>query len=903
MHHATFSTRCLVIGLFFGSAFIAAAQSSKPGDNSATNQKATAQSSAFVPSSLISVHKLEQQIASSRARGLKEWNYSDAHLYWLRQRAYPNDTVNWKAYSAAFAHRAAMPFAKFRLAAPFNLNAVASPRWEFVGPHNLSVPYEQYFGQSAISGRVNGVAFDPLEDGVIYIATAGGGVWKWAKSKDSTWKWTPLSDNWKSLKTGGLTVSLDPAHKDVWVYAGTGDFDGGRSEYAYGIERSKNGGNDWTLIASAELKGFSIRRILIDPDSPNIVTVAAGRNASSTPDNPIPGKLFRSDDGGDSWHEILTSTIKGASPADWEDLKCGILDQQKKRWCYAVGASSNGGEVLRTQDQGKHWEKIRPPLSPGLQESLAIAPSQTQPETVYLLSGSDELILKSDDHGGQWQSITRAFPSCLNNQSDYNWSQNYYDFYIETSYNPQTHQDIIYVGLIDVAASLDGGNTWKSVGKTFQPDAIIHNDQHAMVVNPKNPNELLVGNDGGVYGVTFDPAVFAANPAAYPWSFRTDLNTDLGLTQFYRMATAPASQSILLGGAQDNGSTSTGDLKNWKDVGGGDGGFSAISTIDPATQFATSQYLSIFKTTDLWAHWDGNDVSCDTNPTDCEITYTETIGNQSVPWGGDPVSFVAPIALDPNHQNLLYAGTNYLWRRDGANWSKHLGDQLLAVRGNSTDPPQYWDTISVIGIAPSDSNRIYTGSQNGEIWMSTSAGAAGSWKRINTKSSGLPGFAVTDIVIHPANPDTILITYSGTAAKNGQPHPGHVWKCTKTSLAQLHCDNVSGSPADGLPNIPANTLVIDPRSPDSIYYVGTDVGVFVSKNGGTTWADFGNVLGLPNIQVNHLLFQQQTLLAATFGRGIWRINLAVSSAPTFPEMLIQRKVALPSSHKPNATKN
>ncbi|HSY98377.1 MAG TPA: hypothetical protein VK788_02690 [Terriglobales bacterium] len=170
---------------------------------------------------------------------------------------------------------------------------------------------------------------------------------------------------------------------------------------------------------------------------------------------------------------------------------------------------------------------------------------------------------------------------------------------------------------------------------------------------------------------------------------------------------------------------------------------------------------------------------------------------------------------------------------------------------------------------------------------------------VEEKYKGVPtGQSVT---VHPTNPDTILITFSGTAGKT-TAHPGHVWKCSNMSSATPHCSNISGTALGRLPNIPTNTLVIDAKSPDMVYYVGTDVGIFVTKNSGITWADFGNSLGLPNVQVNHLVLQEkaQYLFAATFGRGIWRIKLPNQSSPAFREMLIQPRVAVQRSQKLNA---
>jgi hypothetical protein len=824
---------------------------------------------------------LEQQIESERVKGRKEWNYEDAYLFWMRQRAYPNDTVDWTAYATAFLRQALMP--KARLKVPPGFAQIAPPRWEFVGPQNLPVPYRLYYGQGSTSGRVNGVAFDPSQDGVIYIASAGGGLWKWKKTDDGGGVWTAFSDGWKNLRTS--SVAIDPTRPER-MFVGTGDFDGGKSVYGYGVQRSLDGGQHWTIVAARELDGLSARRILVDADNPDIITIASGRN----PSKDKPGKLLRSENGGDTWQEVAPPTIEGSGPADWQDLKCGIKNRDGIRWCYAAGAS-NGGEVVRTSDHGKHWEKIRPPIGSGYQQSLAVATSRTDADTVYLLSGSDEVILKSNSHGDTWANITNSFPAALQDMPDYNWRQSNYDFFIETSTNPVSNQEIIYVGLVDIVASLDGGKSWVSVGRTYQADALTHNDQHCFAVNPRDPNQALLGNDGGVYGLTFDPATTS-------WNFRTDLSKDLGLTQFYKVAIHPTDPSFLVGGAQDNASpASTGDLKNWRNVGGGDGGFTAISASVPDTQYATTQGMEIYRTKTSWSDWDP-----DSN--DCCITYSETIGDQQIPWGGDPTSFIAPIILDPTHQNLLYAGTNYLWRWDENNpgWAKHLGDQILAEPGDPKVPQNEWDTIATIAVAPSDSNRIYTASQTGLLWLSTAAGEKGSWKRIDSTGSGLPTFWMTDVAVHPTNPDTVLIALSGTAGKTGK-HPGHVWRCIKMSSDRPQCRNISGTLVGGLPNIPANSVIIDPGSPDSIYYVGTDIGVFVTKDGGVTWGDAGQSLGLPNVQVNHLVFQPKGgyLFAATFGRGIWRLKLPSQFNPTFLQ-LVMREPSISATIKKTNTK-
>ena len=826
-----------------------------------------------------------QHVASSAvAENVKHremWGYKDAYLFWLRQRSYPNDTIDWGAYVRAFAQQALMFKAKIRPApASPGSPPVPPPRWEFLGPSYLPVPYRQYYGEGFTSGRVNGVAFDPTDGKTIYLAAAGGGLWK---TTDKGQTWAPLSDGdvWDNTKVS--SVAIDPKSSQT-VYVGTGDFDGGVGVYGFGIMKSINGGKDWTNVARQELKGFSVRRILLDPDDSQVITVAAGHNPT------LPGKLLRSEDGGRNWKAIQMASIAGAADADWEDVKCGAKGTGGARSCYAVGAS-DGGQVLRTPDKGLTWVKLHPPLSPAYQGSLAIAASPINPGTVYLLSGADRAVLKSTNDGDSWTEITNNLPTGNEVKLNYNWSQSEYDFFIESSKRSDTGPDVLYVGLVDVVASSDGGSTWTSVGHTYDESAAVtHNDQHCLAVNPTNPNEVLLGNDGGVYAITYDASQDS-------WTFNASINAQLGLTQFYSIAADPTSSKIVLGGAQDNATPiALGNFSKWSNVGSGDGGYVAVNPSQPDIQYATSQYLTIYETKQGWRDWDSNNL--DKN----DISDSNVVNGQSVQWSGDPVSFIAPVTLDPQKPNVLYAGTNYLWRRDEAagtgKWEPHLGSQMLAEKSADSVPNNQRDALTVIAVAPSDSNTIYTGSQTGQLWTSNDGGKK--WRKVSSVLSGLPRFWITSIAVHPSNPGTIIVGLSGTSGSVSE-HPGHLWKCSSVSL-RFACKNLTGVGAGMLPNIPVNRAVIDPTSPDKLYYVATDIGVFVSKDGGSTWGDATKPLGLPNVQVNDLKLVPGTdyLLAATFGRGAWRIKGlgAASLQPRLPRPA-SNKAGVSASMKPH----
>ena len=143
-------------------------------------------------------------------------------------------------------------------------------------------------------------------------------------------------------------------------------------------------------------------------------------------------------------------------------------------------------------------------------------------------------------------------------------------------------------------------------------------------------------------------------------------------------------------------------------------------------------------------------------------------------------------------------------------------------------------------------------------------------KRIDGGGTVIPKYSITSIAAHPSDSATILVGLSGT----GDPitgHPGHLWKCTSVP-DHISCKNVAGTGTGKLPNVPVNAAIIDPNEPDKVYYVATDLGVFMTKDGGVSWGDATKPFGLPQVQVNDLQLLEGSLFAGTFGRGVWRID-------------------------------
>lgn len=774
---------------------------------------------------LHSVSALREYIAD-----LKKWGhehntkvktgYLEALLFRMERLAFPNDRVDWPAYKRGYAQRALLPAADFgpaRRSGSFGATAL-SQRWEYLGPNNLGVPYQQYYGQGVLSGRVNGLAYDPNISSTYWVASAGGGVWK---STNNGQSWSFLSQSWPSLETSCIAIS--PIDGNT-AYVGTGDFPG-FGTLSFGVMKTTDGGKTWTNLGQQQFGNTPVSDLIIDPENPQIIVAATGRGLTG------PGQVWRSTNGGQTW------TVAISARADWSGLTVGALGTGGARYYWAIGQGVAGGELWRSADRGVTWTRItNSGLGAGIQSGLDIAASRLNANTVYIMSGLDRKFRKTTDAGANWTDISTGFPNDDKTGDNYNWSQEWYDWHITTSTNGTN--DVLYVGLIDLVMSPDGGTTWKSAGGTYGQNALTHNDQHAVAVNPKNPNEILVGNDGGVFRMTYAPSTDTV-------VFATNLNGGLGITQFYKADYDPADPTRMLGGTQDNATpVALGDLTRWRNVCGGDGAGCAINPKAPGVQYASAQFQSICRTGNSWT-------------TFTDITPTPTTQN-GPPWGNDNLPFIGRLTLDPNQPHLMYAGTNYLWRWNDTtqNWTPRLGNQVLASGTTGT--------VEAIAVAPSDSNIIYTGASTGEIYVTTNAGTT--WTRINQAPTNLPLRSIESIAVHPTNPRQILVGLNGT----GVPH---VWRCADTSAATPVWTNISGTGATGLPDTPVNAVVIDPASPNTRYYVGSDLGVFRSTNAGGAWENATAPLNLPNVRVMDLkVAGTGYLMAATYGRGIWRID-------------------------------
>lgn len=738
----------------------------------------------------------------ARERGDKLGNGFYRALEWfLITRSDSNGNWDPRWMYEATLHRDQMPPATW----PKVKGSLApSGTFRYVGPKNLDIPYTTYYGKRPLSGRKSGIAYAPSDPSIIYTTSAGGGVWK---SINGGASWTGLSDTWIGLNAE--CVAIDPTEPNT-VYVGTGDYEG-FPILTFGIMKTSNGGANWTNIGQPNFGNSVVSKIVILPNSPNTLVVSTGRGGGGQ----SAGDIWRSTDGGASW------TATNAPAANWEEVVLGASDEQGNRTLWAVGTHGSvaGGYLAKSTDGGATWTTVTPPYTGGTPSAVDIACSKIDPNTLYYLSTANNTIYKSTNAGVTWSNITGDFPTGSNN---YNWSQKSYDYYIDCSTNGAA--DAVFVGLITVAYSPNGGASWIDIGRTFGPSPInTHNDQHCFAAHPTNPAEFIIGNDGGVH--KFVMSNF--NTGAGTW---TGLNADIFDCQFYEMIPHPFNDNVVLGGTQDNASPAArGDLNNWDNLWAGDGAWPAFNLNSPDTHYTQSYNLSVYR-------YDG---LTDYSPSQISVT------------GGG--AFIAPLIAAGNGSEIFGANTR-LQYYSGSGSSFSAGTQVLAGGG--------YPYVLELAKAPSNMNVIYTGSNDGQVWRTPDKGAT--FTRVD---AGLDDRTIGAISVSWTNPDDVLVGFSGGG------NFGHVWRCTNTIAGTPVWTNVSGSGATGLPTSGVQAIARDPFHSNT-WYVGTDIGAFMTTDAGATWARM-NALGLPNTQVTglHVNGTKTYLYASTFGRGIWRIPL------------------------------
>jgi len=736
-------------------------------------------------------------------------------------------------------------------------------------------------------GRVVAVAGDPVDPGVYYFGACAGGVWK---STDGGTYWENVSDGFfRTAAVGAVAVAASDPNV---VYAGMGESCiRGNVAHGDGVYRSTDGGLTWQHVSGNQFNGVAVSDVVVDPANANhlYISTVRGRGGIRRTTHPFSVNfgVWESKDGGAHW------VLRKGTPDELHGATDLVADPQnfKVLWTSFWGAG-----MFRSTDGGLTWASASGNLPAaqllpgGTRFSLGIShPAGAATATVY--TGFDYFdptgayhkarIYKTTDDGVTWTAT--ATGSGTDSIVDYCGTQCFYDnevkpdptnpsvVYVEGSYgyNNSPQSGGIY-------RSKDGGQTWQNLGYDLHPDF------HAIAFEPDNTQHVVIGNDGGVWqsyagggrNAAGDPLSAAdwenLNGSVNPTTAQLIHSTGLRIGQLTSIATVPNVPGQYWAGTQDNGTQRKSTVNaRWFDQASGDGGQVIVdqttkNTLNPnlpAYVFGTYFGISPYR-------YDPSSVG----------TF---FGNQTIDGGidlTDRAEFYVPWVQNRGDVNQMFLGTYRLYRTDnaetasagGVTWSPISGDLTTGCTGAAPNGARGC-LISAIGVADGGDG-VYVGTDDGVVSISPNAVTSDtpSWHQVG--GGALPALPVSQFAVDKSNWRIAYVAYSGFGGS------GHVFK---TADGGAHWTNISGH----LPDVPVNSIVLDPSSPNTLY-IGTDVGPFVSTNGGQSWNRLGG--GIPKMAVwqldydatNGVLAAGRTVAARTPCRAAPRRRLWSCPNPT-----------------------
>ena len=666
-----------------------------------------------------------------------------------------------------------------------NAKQSSAANWVSLGPINTPIILSN--GKKRGNGRVNCIAFDPIDTNIIWVGSPAGGLWK---SVDGGSNWTTNTDDLPVI--GVSHIAIDPSDNQT-MYIVTGDAYA-TDTYSIGILKSIDGGSTWntTGLSYTVDQEETVNKVIINPNFTDSLYAVTNLN------------ILISADAGITWQTV------GAF-GRWRDIE---FKPDNSNILYAAKQSGGSSTIYRSNDGGSNWTLINNGMS-GSRYRPLIAVTPANPEVIYaLFSASDYSfhgLYKSSNAGDTW-TIQSNSPNILGRETDGTGTggQSWYDLSLGVATN---NEDLVYVGGINIWRSDDGGVNWDIDASSGNGSnySYMHVDQHAFEFNP-HTHVAYAGNDGGFY--------------KYMDNLNTwvDISDGLEISQFYNLGLSKSSSNRLVAGAQDNG---TEMLTNttWDAIRGADGMECAIDHYDDEIIYSESQYGGLRKSYDGGNNWDN------IKPVSYEGAWN------------------TPYEMHATNNNLIVIGYDEVYRSvsGGATW-----DSISYNVVNGAD-------IRSIALAPSNEDYIYAASYS-KIKVTKDAGQ--SWTYIKP---GLANYNITDVAVATNNADRAWVTFSDY---------DNTKKVYETNDAGSNWTNISGST---LPALPVNCIVYQGGANDDLY-IGTDIGVYYKDNTMTEWIPFNN--GLPNVIVKELEihYDEGTISAATFGRGVWESPLNTLSS-------------------------
>jgi len=689
-------------------------------------------------------------------------------------------------------------------------------QWRNIGPFRGG----RSCAVTGVSGKAN----------LFYMGSTGGGIWK---TTDAGNTWENISDGFFGGSMGSIAVS---EWDNNVIYAGAGEKTvRGNVSSGDGIWKSVDAGKTWKSIGLKNSR--HVPRMRIHPKNSDIVYAAVlGDLYKSSNDRGV----YKSVNGGETWKKVLFANADaGAVDLIIDPNNARVLYASTwniRRTPYSLSSGGDGSALWKSIDGGDNWTNIssNEGLPKGIWGISGVTVSPVNSDIVWaLIENKDGGVYKSMDAGKTWKLINSERK--LRQRAWY-----YTRLYADTQ-----DENGLYVLNVRYHRSKDGGKTYE----TFNAP---HGDHHDLWIAPEDNQRMVIADDGGAQ-ISFD--------AGENWTTYHNQPT----VQFYRVTTDNHFPYRIYGAQQDNSTIRISHRTNgqfitesdWESTAGGESAHIAVDPNDNDIVYGGSYGGFLTRV----------------NHRTKEVRAINV-------WPDDPMGHGAedfkyrfqwnfPIFFSPSNTKRLYAASNHLHasENEGQSWEiispdltrndpKTLKSSGGPITKDNTGV-EYYGTIFAAAESPFEKNLIWTGSDDGLVYVTKDGGK--NWQNVTPKI--MPEWMMINCIeIDPFTKGGAYIT--GTKYKTGDYRP-YIYKTS--DYGQSWKLIVKGIGNEDF----TRAMRVDPKR-KGLLYAGTERGMYVSFDDGTSWKKFQ--LNLPIVPITDLVVKNDNLIAATQGRSFWMID-------------------------------
>jgi photosystem II stability/assembly factor-like uncharacterized protein len=699
-------------------------------------------------------------------------------------------------------------------------------------------------GPAGMSGRITAIDVINSQPDIIYAGAASGGVWK---SESGGIDWKPVFEKEATASIGA--IAIQQSNPDV-IWVGTGEGNPRNSlNGGFGIYKSLDAGKTWHLMGLEKTR--NIHKIIVDPQNPNTVYVAA--IGSPWGEHPERG-IYKTINGGKTWQKSLFVNNKtGAAdlvmdPSNPNKLIAAMWEHRRKPYFFTSGGAGSG--LFITYDGGDNWKQLseKDGLPKGDLGRIGLAISASNPKYVYaLIEAKKNALYRSEDGGFKWKMVSDKSSGRgsggIGNRP----------FYYATIAVDPKNENRIYSIFTYVNVSNDGGKSFEQLMPAYGTSVGVHPDHHAWWIHPNNPNYMIDGNDGGL-NITRD--------RGKTWRFAE--NIPVG--QFYHINVDNDFPYHVYGGMQDNGSwigpayvLKSQGIRNsyWQELMFGDGFDVIPDPKDSRFGYGMSQQGYVGRYDRLTGK---TRIIRPTHPNpDVNLRFN---------WN-------AAIAMDPFDSNTLYFGSQFVHKstNQGFEWQVISSD----LTTNDTEKQKQYESggltmdatgaenyCTIIAITPSllEKGVIWTGSDDGNVQLTKNGGE--SWTNLTKNIKGLPKNSwINQIKVSASEPGEAYVIANHYRSFDFKPYLFRTRNYGKTWENMLADKDESFGYA--------LSLIQDPKE-KQLLFLGTENGLYVSIDEGKNWTKWTN--NYPTVPTMDMVIQprEDDLAIATFGRAIWILD-------------------------------